>query len=83
MRLLAEEWRQREKQRDHVIQTKVAAYHKLQEQLQQSLDHVIQQRQHLEAWQQEVGVSGLCMFIGCIPVTIVTKTGEIPSGGAT
>lgn len=54
MRLLAEEWRQREKQRDHMIQTKVAAYQKLQEQLQQSLDHVIQQRQQLESWQQEV-----------------------------
>ena len=54
MRLLAEEWKQREKQRDHMIQTKVAAYQKLQEQLQQSLDHVIQQRQQLEAWQQEV-----------------------------
>lgn len=56
MRLLAEEWKQREKQRDHMIQTKVAAYQKLQEQLQQSLDHVIQQRQQLEAWQQEVGM---------------------------
>jgi len=83
MRLLAEEWRQREKQRDHVIHTKVAAYHKLQDQLQQSLDHVIQQRQHLEAWQQEVGVSRLFMFIDCIPVTIVTEIGKIPSRGAT
>jgi len=81
MRLLAEEWRQREKQRDHVIQTKVNAYHKLQEQLQQSLDHVIQQRQHLEAWQQEVGVSRLCNVF--IPVTIVTEIGEVTSRGAT
>ena len=83
MRLLAEEWRQREKQRDHVIQTKVASYHKLQEQLQQSLDHVIQQRQHLEAWQQEVGVSRLCMFIGYIPLTIVTEIREVSSRRAT
>ena len=45
-----------------MIQTKVTAYQKLQEQLQQSLDHVIQQRQQLEAWQQEVRIINCCLL---------------------
>ena len=71
MRLLAEEWKQREKQRDHMIQTKVAAYQKLQEQLQQSLDHVIQQRQQLEAWQQEVCPLKIFAILHDLNVTVV------------